>query len=69
MGVIGYKLDIERLLWIPGQKTIFLPSIETRFSMANIMSIELDKILPLIPNLFERDMRFYARISEINDVV
>lgn len=25
-GVVGHTLDIDRLLWVPGQKTIFIPS-------------------------------------------
>lgn len=26
LGVVGQELDIDRLLWVPGQKTIFLPT-------------------------------------------
>jgi hypothetical protein len=24
-GIVGYELDVDRLLWTPGQKTIFIP--------------------------------------------
>lgn len=24
-GVVGYEMDVDKLLWIPGQKTIFIP--------------------------------------------
>lgn len=26
LGVAGHTLDIDRLLWVPGQKTIFVPT-------------------------------------------
>lgn len=26
LGVVGHTLDIDRLLWVPGEKTIFLPA-------------------------------------------
>lgn len=26
LGVVGHELDIDRLLWVPGSKTIFIPS-------------------------------------------
>lgn len=27
-GVIGYSLDIDKLLWVPGKKKIFIPSVK-----------------------------------------
>lgn len=27
LGVIGHTLDLDKLLWIPGEKKIFLPSV------------------------------------------
>jgi hypothetical protein len=36
LGTAGLVLDPERLLWVPGQKTIFLPSIGTYAPHPNI---------------------------------
>lgn len=30
-GVVGHTLDIDRLLWVPGEKTIFIPSLKDTF--------------------------------------
>ena len=39
---IGATLDPEKLLWIPGQKTIFLPSA-TSFAMIRDYDIKTDQ--------------------------
>lgn len=57
LGVVGHTLDIDRLLWVPGQKKIFLPA--TGISYADIVAIELERITPHIRTLFERDDVFY----------
>lgn len=53
LGVIGHELDVDRLLWLPGQKTIFLPStkilVETK-----IVSTYFDFIVPHMKKLFEQ---------------
>ena len=38
-GLTGLTLDPERLLWIPGAKTIFLPSITPRHDPACLTTI------------------------------
>jgi len=69
-GVAGYTLDVDRLLWIPGQKTIFLPSQQQTeyFNIINkthaeIVALELERIVPYIKPLFERDSVFYAMLK------
>jgi len=63
-GVIGHTLDVDKLLWVPGQKTIFLPSVDIIHpSISEIVALELERMLPKIKNLFERDDAFYKRIS------
>lgn len=34
----GATLDPERLLWVPGQKTLFLPSARVAFSTTEVIS-------------------------------
>lgn len=65
LGVVGQQLDIDRLLRIPGQKTIFLPIIH-RLTESQIVALELERILPKIRTLFERDDIFYKAIKSRN---
>lgn len=57
LGIVGHTLDIDRLLWVPGQKKIFLPT--GGISYASIIEAELARITPKIKTLFERDDVFY----------
>jgi hypothetical protein len=64
-GVVGHTLDIDRLLWVPGQKTIFLPTEHhTGLTTSQIVAIELERIMPHIRNLFERDDTFYRLLNK-----
>lgn len=63
LGVIGHTIDIDRLLWVPGEKTIFIPSTK-RITLEQIIALELDRIAPKIATLFERDNFFYASIMK-----
>ena len=60
-GVIGHTLDVDRLLWVPGAKKIFIPSGKT-LSMSAIVAMEMERILPKVRELFERDDMFYTEI-------
>jgi hypothetical protein len=80
LGVIGHTLDIDRLLWIPGEKTIFIPSqkqidfisyvpeAKGYLNLSKIIAMELDIIRPKIGELFDRDSYFYSRIITENDI-
>lgn len=68
LGVIGHHLDVDRLLWVPGQKTIFLPTIY-RLTESQIVALELERILPHIRTLFERDDIFYRILSKKEPVM
>jgi hypothetical protein len=63
MGVIGYTLEVDKLLWVPGQKTIFLPHSKY-ISMSQIVDIEIQRIIPKLKYLFERDDTFYAALDK-----
>ena len=62
MGVASHILDVDKLLWIPGEKTIFLPPIK-QLSNAEIIALELERIVPRLKVLFERDDAFYSYIE------
>jgi hypothetical protein len=62
-GVVGSTLDVDRLLWVPGAKTIFLPTTIVRPSDAAILALELQRIIPHIKDMFERDSVFYQRLE------
>jgi len=59
-------IDYEQLLWIPGEKTIFIPPVHKPFkflTQSEIISIELERITPHLKRLFEQDDLFYQRIT------
>lgn len=66
-GAAGHALDLDRLLWVPGSKKIFIPSGK-HLSYAQIIAAELKHITPHILQLFERDDMFY-RALEKNSVI
>src|SRR3982750_2842246 len=61
-GAAGHILDLDRLLWIPNTKKIFLPSV-TRLTESQIIAVELQRIIPHIRNLFDRDDTFYSLLN------
>jgi hypothetical protein len=59
----AHTLDIDKLLWIPGQKTIFLPSKSIhRLTESQIIALEIERLTPRIKELFERDDVFYTTL-------
>jgi hypothetical protein len=64
LGVIGYEMDLDKLLWVPGSKKIFLPPVGKTFNMSDIVAVELERIIPAMRALFERDDVFYAELHK-----
>lgn len=60
--VASAELDIDRLLWVPGTKTFFIPSNPT-LTMSQIVAMELDRIMPTLITLFDRDDTFYQNLT------
>lgn len=65
LGAIGLELDVDKLLWIPGQKKIFIPSTRIRFE--EIIELEMKRILPLLHNFLTRDNLLYETLEEQNE--
>ena len=69
----AFTVDPEKLLWIPGEKKIFIPSGKKYSNYEDILAIELERLfLPhqwFIPMrhkviiLFERDDTFYKVLT------
>lgn len=68
-GLVGTTLDVDKLLWIPGQKKIFLPPTIHILSMSQIVAMEMERIRPQLSSLFERDDMFYTVIKSGNQSV
>lgn len=65
-GAAAYELDLDRLLWMPGQKTIFIPPDSQTMSLSQIVAIEIERMIPKVRSMFERDNKFYhAMVSEL----
>lgn len=63
-GIVGMELDLDRLLWIPGAKKIFLPT--PHLSIMDIVNLEMEKMIRemKIKNFFERDDIFYRALRQ-----
>jgi hypothetical protein len=61
-GVIGHTLDIDRLPWVPGEKSIFIPSATKIVTESDIVAIEIERVLPYIRAMFERDDIFWRKL-------
>lgn len=61
-GAAGLTLDVDKLLWVPGRKTIFLPP---KWSLSNsqIIALEIERISEHIESLFDADDVFYKMIK------
>lgn len=67
-GAVGHTLDIDRLLWVPGAKKIFIPNEVPwihKPSIAEIIATEQLRLIPRVKELFERDDVFYMNIKGI----
>lgn len=67
-GALGHVLDVDKLLWVPGAKTIFLPSVVCLTEL-QIVVMELECILPKIKIMFERDDKFFVALTKPRTVV
>lgn len=63
-GVAYHTLDLDRLLWIPGEKKIFIPSNTHRLTLSEIVAAEWARVLPHVRYLFDRDDTFYRKMLE-----
>lgn len=63
-GIAAYDtLDLEKLLWVKGE-TIVVPSSYTpALTVSQIVAIEMERIIPTLRTLFERDDIFYKEIT------
>lgn len=62
-GLIASTVDVDRLLWIPNQKTIFIPSADPLlYDDLNWLLREF--YLPKIKMMFEREDGFYSKIVQ-----
>lgn len=68
-----YTIDIDKLLWVPGEKKIFIPNrneIKTfsknYISESDIIAAELARISWMLPTLFERDDKFFNSIVMVS---
>ena len=55
-------VDYEKLLWVPGEKRIYLPS-PTHTNLKAIIEYEMNRLRPHLLRLFERDNLFYTTMG------
>lgn len=60
---IAMQMDVEKLLWVPGQM-VTVPSM----SISKILELEVARITPKIVSLFDRDDLFYTILKNRGDI-
>lgn len=77
-GVVGLELDVDKLLWIPGAKKIFIPSLPIPISLYGIpyhhsdatmgqwlgFQRQVNTMMNNINDSFNRDDPFYAALTK-----
>lgn len=63
-GAVAYTLDVDKLLWIPGQKTIFLPPEGKILSYTTILDTHLHLYHNIVKDIFKQDDLFYKAIHK-----
>jgi len=61
MGVLGMELDVDRLLWVPGAKTFFLPPVRPHTFM------HMDWITREALRLFEHNLALIKMVNRTYD--
>lgn len=56
------SFDWDKLLWVPGEKKIFIPS--PALSLQEIVEIELMHLLPYVQNAFEKDISLWKALEK-----
>lgn len=59
-------MDVEKLLWVPGEKTIFIPTT-SHLNIGEIVAAELARLVPMMQDAFEKDETFYRIMQRFND--
>lgn len=66
-GASGYALDVDKLLWIPGQRKFFLPSKKVLTAL-QVLVAELERVIPRIQTIFEMDDKFYETFKSNGEI-
>lgn len=60
----AYAFDLDKLLWVPGQKTIFIPP-ERKFIFASeVVAVETELVMGVIEELFQKDNLLYHVLAD-----
>lgn len=57
--VAAYAFDPEKLLWTPGEKTIFIPPARSLIYASEVHSTELNVVMGIIKELYGPDNLLY----------
>lgn len=68
LGVVGLELDIDRLLWVPGEKKFFIPTGNLAQEFNRLIDLQVQRNLTELLQLFERDYRFFTMINDGDSV-
>ena len=64
---LAATLDYEKMLWIPGQQVV-VPTVVSPLTTSQIVAMELERIIPQLKMIFERDDVFYKAIKSRQSV-
>jgi hypothetical protein len=62
MGASAMEMDPELLLWTPNKSRVVVPA--KGLTVDQIVATEVERMMPILVNIFERDDMFYKAIKE-----
>jgi hypothetical protein len=62
--VSAYAFDLDKLLWVPGQKTIFIPPERKLIWAGEVAALEFQHTIDIVKRLFESDKLLYEVLHD-----
>lgn len=62
----AYTMDVDKLLWVPGEKTIFIPPPRQLVWASNVHPVEMANVLEMLKDLPLSDRFLYETVVTEN---
>jgi hypothetical protein len=62
--VSAYAFDLDKLLWVPGQKTIFVPPPRQLIFASEVTALEWERTMDIVKEIYEKDNLLYQVLAD-----
>jgi len=59
-----YALDPDKLLWVPGEKTIFVPPLKQLIFASEISALEWEHTMDILKEVYDKDKLLYEILAD-----